>query len=117
MGFVLSQLEVGFEEAKTLALQVKVIDALKEIQNQEGGMEQLSEDKKELLFNSDKILKKNESIPKTLDMYKSIVLDLYKDYRTLNGRRTFPHLDQLKMSLKDFNKEDVLRIIMESKQN
>lgn len=105
-------MELAFETSKTLALQVKVIDALKEIENQENGLDHLSSDKKELLFNAEKIIKRNETIPKQLKLYKSMVVDLYKDFRLLKGNKGMPRLEELEQILEDFNKEKVINLII-----
>ena len=112
VGYILNQMEVVFGNSKTLALQLKVIDALREIQNQEGGLEMLSQDKKNLLFNADKIVKRNASIPKELEMYKSIIASLYRDYRLLKGHTSTPNMQTLKEYLKNFDKENILKLIL-----
>jgi hypothetical protein len=109
---IVQELENKFENSKTIALQVKVIDALKEIQNQEGGLDMLSSDKKDLLFNADKIIARNERIPKELDLYKSIIVNLYKDYRLLKGFKSVPKMEDIKKVLEDFDGEKLIGLIL-----
>lgn len=109
---IIQELEAKFENSKTIALQVKVIDALKEIQNQEGGLDMLSTDKKDLLFNAEKIIARNDRIPKELDLYKSIIVNLYRDYRLLKGYNSTPKMDDLKKMLDDFDADRILNIIL-----
>lgn len=113
LSFFLSQMEKVFEGSKTLALQVKVIDALKEIENQENGLDHLSQDKKELLYNAEKIKKKNETIPQQLELYKSMVVSLYRDYRLLKGNKGMPRLEELESILGDFDKEKIINLIIQ----
>lgn len=72
----------------------------------------LSADKKDLLFNADKIAARNERMPKELDLYKSIIMNLYKDYRLLKGFTSTPKMDELKEVLNDFNGSKIIGIIL-----
>lgn len=72
----------------------------------------LSKDKKDLLFNSEKILERHERSPKEINLYKSIILNLYKDYRIMTGFKSTPRLEELRGALSDFNFDVIISLIL-----
>lgn len=111
LDIIVDRLSLVFESSKKLSRKVSVISALKEIESQENGLEFLSADKRELLYNADLLQTKSESIPKMLRLYKNILIQLYVNYQTLLGNPSISAKSQFKAAMDNFNKEAILTII------
>ena len=108
---IIDKIASVFENSQKLSQKVKVISALKEIESQEKGLDSLTQEKKDLLYNADKILEQNRQVPKMLTLYKHILTELYKSYHTLKGISNVQNMDYFIDALEKFDRQKISNLI------
>ena len=108
---IIDKIASVFEHSQKLSQKVKVISALKEIESQENGLESLTQEKRDLLYNAEKIIEQNKQVPKMLTLYKHILTQLYKSFHTLKGISNVQNMDTFADALENFDRQKITNLI------
>ena len=111
----LSLIHPKVDELFKLAVNVQLIDGLKELQMQEDDLNFLSDEYKEILGNADKIKKNFESQPRKLHFLWGIICDLYSDAAIIKGiHDVSSQIPKLKQILENYDFDELVQFFKAS---
>jgi len=113
---ILELLAPKFEYYQGIAQKYQMLNALKELENQEGNSSFLSRDFQDVLKNAEEIQKNYKLQPKKLQLLRGIVTDLYVDRAKAKGIQNFnKKMPSLINSLNNFDLKTIYSFFMSDK--